>query len=183
MTRDFPFSPDPETRIGDALDAALEALRLARRELAGTGSDPACWRWVALGLVSALQAALIAALSGYVSARVEEVTDPAQPGRAAPVTLLLRRARSPAYLNPPERLDLSGADLRRLDTLMAMRNAAVHGQRLVLPPDPGKAAFTALGVIRHLVLTHPAFEMTGFDPVLTRIGTELTELGAALAHD
>ncbi|MFN3609182.1 MAG: hypothetical protein ACK4Y9_08970, partial [Hyphomonas sp.] len=117
MEPDRQFSHDPGIRIGDALEAALEALRLAGRELVGTQTQPERWRWVALGLVSALQAALVAALSAYASARPEDVANPPQPGRIAPVGLLLRRARSSEYLNAPERLDLTGAQVRAVEDL------------------------------------------------------------------
>ena len=45
-----------------ALYAALQALKLARREADGAAQDPARLRWAALGIVSALQGALVAAL-------------------------------------------------------------------------------------------------------------------------
>ncbi len=180
METDRQFSPDAQTRIGDALEAALEALRLARRELAGTAEEPGRWRWVALGLVSALQASLVAALSGYASASIEDVANPSQTDRVAPISLLLRRARSSEYFNTPERLDLSGSQLRRLEDLVAMRNAAVHGLGFQLPPHPDRAARAAAGVISHLILDHPAFEVAGFVLFLSLIDRELTLLGAEL---
>lgn len=181
METDRQFSPDPETRIADALEAALEALRLAVRELAGTDTQPERWRWVALGLVSALQAALVAALSGYASARPEDVANPSQSDRVAPITLLLRRARSSEHLNAPERLDLTGAQVRGLEELVAMRNAAVHGLGFALPENPSALARAAVDVIRHLLLTHPAFDVSGFVLFLSLIDRELTALGTALA--
>ncbi|MGE6698489.1 hypothetical protein ACQKH5_12410 [Hyphomonas sp. NPDC076900] len=181
MDGERPFSFDPDVRIGDALEAALEALRLARRELAGTDTQPERWRWVALGLVSALQAALVAALSGYASARPEDVANPSQSDRVAPIALLLRRARSSEHLNPPERLDLTGAQVRGLEELVAMRNAAVHGLGFQVPENPAALARAAVAVIRHLLLTHPAFDMSGFVLFLSLIDRELTALGTALA--
>lgn len=181
MDTDRQFSPDPETRIADALEAALEALRLAGRELAGTDTQPERWRWVALGLVSALQAALVAALSGYASARPEDVANPSQSDRVAPITLLLRRARSSEHLNAPERLDLTGAQVRGLEELVAMRNAAVHGLGFALPENPAALARTAVDVIRHLLLTHPAFDVSGFVLFLSLIDRELIALGTTLA--
>lgn len=181
MEPDRQFSHDPGIRIGDALEAALEALRLAGRELVGTQTQPERWRWVALGLVSALQAALVAALSAYASARPEDVANPPQPGRIAPVGLLLRRARSSEYLNAPERLDLTGAQVRAVEDLMAMRNAAVHGLGVELPEAPEALALAALDVIRHLLLTHPAFEVSGFVLFLSLIGQEVSSLDAILA--
>ncbi|MEZ6013370.1 MAG: hypothetical protein R3C08_16050, partial [Hyphomonas sp.] len=73
----------PRDRIAPALDAVLEGLKLARRELAGSESDPPRRRWVAVGLVSALQAGLVAALSGYESAGEGDIADPSQPDRVA----------------------------------------------------------------------------------------------------
>lgn len=183
MDTDRQFSHDPETRIEDAIEAALEALRLAGRELAGTQAQPARWRWVALGLVSALQASLVAALSGYASARPEDVSAPPQPGRVAPVALLLRRARSSEYLNPPERLDLTGAQVRRLEDLVSMRNAAVHGLGFDLPENPATQARAAVEVIAHLLLTYPAFDASGFVRVLQQIETELNTIARALTPD
>ena len=190
MDTDRQFSPDPDTRIGDALEAALEALCLAGRELAGTEAQPERWRWVALGLVSALQAALVAALSGYASARPEDVANPSQSDRVAPIALLLRRARSSEHLNAPERLDLTGAQARRLEDLVSMRNAAVHGLGFQLPEKPAALAGVAVDVITHLLLASPAFETRRFVRVLKQIETELNAIGdqlsaneAGMAHD
>lgn len=190
MDTDRQFSHDPETRIEAALEAALEALRLAGRELAGTKAQPERWRWVALGLVSALQASLVAALSGYASARPEDISAPPHLGRVAPIALLLRRARSSEYLNPPERLDLTGAQVRRLEDLVAMRNAAVHGLGFELPENPASLARAAVEVIGHLLLTCPAFDASGFVRVLQQIETELNVIDSVLtpnepgmAHD
>lgn len=180
MDKDHPFSHDPDIRIGDALEAALEALRLAGRELAGTQAQPERWRWVALGLVSALQAALVAALSGYASARPGDVANPSQSGQVAPVALLLRRARSSEHLNAPERLDLTGAQVRALEDLTAMRNAAVHGLGFKVPEAPHALASVAVDVIGHLLLTHPAFEVSRFVLFLSLIDQEVSSLGAAL---
>lgn len=176
MDTDRPFSHDPRTRIADALEATLEALRLARRELAGARAEPERWRWVALGLVSAVQAGLIAALSGYASARHEDVANPSQPDRVAPVSLLLRRARSAEHLNAPERLDLTGAQVRDLEALVAMRNAAVHGLGFRVADHPVHLVRTAAEILRHLLKTHPAFDVSQFVLVLTLIDTELTRI-------
>lgn len=173
---DRQFSPDAETRTRDALAAALSALRLARREIEAAEAEPERWRWAALGLVSALQAALVAALSGYDTARAEDIANPSQPERIAPVALLLRRARSSEHLEPPERLDLSGSAVRRLDTLIALRNAAVHGLGFHPPPEPFGLVQAGAGVIRHLLLDAPAFRPDRFAALLARIGQELTAI-------
>ena len=53
----------PRQRIGPALGAVLEGLKLARREFEGAAADPPRMRWVPVALVSALQAGLVAALA------------------------------------------------------------------------------------------------------------------------
>lgn len=174
------FSHNPDIRIAEALEVALEALRLARREVSGAATEPARWRWVAVGLVSALQAALIAALSGYASARSEDVANPSQPARLAPVALLLRRARSADYLNPPERLELRGSDARGLEALVALRNAAVHGLGGQAEADPRAPAQAAARVLAHLLLRHRAFDASRYGLLLTLIDQELTALGKDL---
>lgn len=183
MHTDQSFSPDPETRIRDALDAVLEALRLARRELAGVRDEPERWRWVSLGLVSALQASLIAALSGYATAQPEHVANPSQPGRAAPVALLLRRAKSAEYLSPPERLQLTGAQARDLEALIVMRNAAVHGLGFRVAGHPVHLVHVAAEVIRWLLKTHPAFDVSRFVLILTLIDLELAAIVPETASD
>lgn len=183
MEREYAFNLEPDIRIAEALDASLEALRLARRELSGVGDQPARWRWVAVGLVSALQAALIAALSGYASARPEDVANPSQPGRLAPVALLLRRARSAEYLDLPERLELTGADQRRLDDLVEVRNAAVHGLGVETPASPRAAAQAAASILVHLLQRHRAFEVGRHGIILALIDQELSGLVRDLTPD
>ena len=98
---------------------------------------------MAVGLVAALQAALVAALSGYESARPEDAEDPSRPERLGPVALLLRRARAQEYLNPPERLDLSGEAQRGIAAVIDARNDVLHalGEGTALPED---AAFRSV---------------------------------------
>ena len=79
-------------KVGPALAAALEGLKLAHRELDHVDQDPERWRWVAVGLVTAINCAIIAALSGYETALEEDTADLKMPGRVAPLKLLLRRA-------------------------------------------------------------------------------------------
>lgn len=117
---------DRETRVRTALAAAVEALRLARREAEGGATDRARLAWVALGMISALKGALVAALSSYDTAEVAAVMDPSDASRLAPVTLLLRRARSADYLNLPERLSLSAGQMKAVERVISVRNAAVH---------------------------------------------------------
>lgn len=176
-----PFSPDPGARIGEALEAALEALKLAQREEEGARSDPARRRWVALGLVSALQAALVAALSGYDTAKEDAVQDPSHPERIAPVALLLRRARSHEFLNDPERLELSGSRQRAIDRIITMRNAAVHALRVEKPETFAADALAVVKLVRHLVLDAPAFGQGPARLQVVLIGDVLKALQAVLS--
>ena len=86
--------PSRAGRIAASLDSVHESLRMVQRELSGVGEDGARWRWAAVGMVIALQGALVAALSGYETALDADVEDPSGSERFAPVSLLLRRARS-----------------------------------------------------------------------------------------
>lgn len=178
-----PFSPDPQARIAEALEAALEALKLARREAEGSLSDPARLRWTALGLVSALQAALVAALSGYDTAKEDAVRDPSHPERIAPVAMLLRRARSAEYMNAPERVDLPGRLQRALERIMAVRNAAVHALRVETPESFAADARAVAALVEHLVLDAPAFDAAKARLQIVLIGDELKALRAALAEN
>ena len=178
-----PFSPDRGARISEALETALEALKLALREEEGARADPARRRWTALGLVSALQAALVAALSGYDTAKEDAVEDPSHPDRIAPVPLLLRRARSHEYLNDPERLVLSGSHQRAIDRIIAMRNAAVHALRVETPETFAADALAAVHLIRHLVLEAPAFGRGSARLQVVLIGDVLTALQALVSED
>lgn len=178
-----PFSPDPGARISEALEAALEALKLACREGEGARADPARRRWVALGLVSALQAALVAALSGYDTAKEDAVQDPSHPDRIAPVALLLRRARSREFLNDPERLELSGSQQRAIDRIIGMRNAAVHALRVETPETFVADARAAVQLIRHLVLDAPAFGPASVRLQVLLIADALKALQAVLSPD
>lgn len=147
--------PVPEgrrERVEAALLAALDALGLARRE-----ADAGQWRWVALGLVSALQGALVAALSGYDTAELDAVLNPSQSDRIAPVALLLRRAKSQDYLNPPEQVDISGSRQRALERVIDIRNSAVHALSVEIHDTFGRDALAVLDLIRRLVIDAPAF--------------------------
>ncbi|MCA8902740.1 MAG: hypothetical protein KDA53_15985 [Hyphomonas sp.] len=172
----------PRRRIGPALAGVLEGLKLARREWAAAASDPPRGRWVPVGLVSALQDALVAALSAYDSARDEDVADPSNPEHLAPVTLLLRRARSQEYLDLPERLELSGAGHKAVETVIAARNGVLHGS------GEGAGALIAadvravLGVLAHLCRDHPAFPAEGNAVMLALIADQISAFGRELAE-
>lgn len=152
----------PAERISPAALSALEGVKLARRELACVGDDPERWRWVAVGLVAALKAACIAALSGYETALPEDVEDPKQSGHVAPVALLLRRVRSERYLSPPEKLSVPGAQIDAALRLVAYRNEAVHGFGAARPDSVESDAAIIGYLLRHLLIDHPAFKA---DPV------------------
>ena len=166
----------PRERIVPALDAVLEGLKLARRELAGSEADRPRRRWVFVGLVSALQAGLVAALSGYESAGADDVIDPSRPGRIAPVALLLRRARSAEHLNPPERLELSGRQVRDIEGVVATRNVILHDLDCVEESAGNDAFRSVLDVIRQVCVTHPAFDPAGHGVILALIADEISGL-------
>lgn len=147
----------PHTAADQALQAAGEALKLARRELSHVDTAPDSWRWVAVGLVSALQGALVAALQSYETAVPEDVSDPAWPERYAPVALLLRRARSTKYLNAPERLDMPGAMERSIERLLSFRNDVLHAVHPEIPERIGPDCCHLTSLLQHLLVNHPAF--------------------------
>lgn len=183
MTDDPAVLPVPEDRgerVRLALDAALEALRLARREAEAAGEDAARLRWAALGLVSALQGALVAALSGYDTADTSAVLNPSQPDRIAPVALLLRRARSAELLNAPERVEINAARQRALERLIAVRNGAVHALPTGVPETFGPDARVAAGLLRFLVLDAPAFDPHKVSLLVAGFRIELDRLEQAL---
>lgn len=147
---------------------------MARREVSGVGEDKQRWRWVSVGLVIGLQGALVAALSGYETAADADVVDPSRPERYAPVTLLLRRARSTDYLNAPDRLEMTGSTLHQIERLIAYRNAVVHGLGVGDAEGVAKGCRKVLGVVRHLVLSHPAFDASVHHLVCTLISDEIS---------
>ncbi len=165
-----------DRRAGRLLETAGEALALAAREIQEADRFPARWHWVAVGLVTALQAALAAALSGYVTARPEDIADPSAPERLAPVGLLLRRAGSGQYLNPPERLSLPQADHDAILRLVSLRNMAIHAADGEVPLSPAADAGVALGHIRHLLFAAPAFDGATHGVTLALAGEALREL-------
>lgn len=171
---------DRQTRVRLALEAALEALKLAQREAEAAASDPTRLRWAALGIVSTLQGALVAALSGYETAALEAVLNPSQPERIAPVAFLLRRARSADYLNTPERVVLSGSSQRALERVIDVRNAAVHALTVEIPETFAQDMHVAVRLIEHLVLIAPAFDPAPLRIVSALIADALKALCSAL---
>lgn len=177
-----PVPADRETRVRLALSASLEALKLARREAEGAGTDPARRLWTALGIVSALQGALVAALSGYDSAVPEAVLSPSQPDRIAPAGFLLRRARSDEYLNTPERVELPSSRLRALERVINVRNLAVHALSVDVPESFAQDALVATRLIRHLVLDAPAFDPSPVRVITALIADQVKALETALSE-
>ena len=177
-----PIAEDRVLRVRLALVAALDALCLARREADGAMQDPARLKWVALGIVSTLQGALVAALSGYETATLEAVLNPSQPERIAPVAFLLRRARSAEYLNPPERVELSGSRQRALERVIHVRNAAVHALSVDMPGTFVADVRAALQLIEHLVLDAPAFDPAPVRVITALIADGIAGLRTALAN-
>lgn len=159
--------------VGQALRSAVEALRLARRELEAADADPARWRWVALGLVTALQGSLVAALAGYETAEDDAIRNPSSPDRIAPTALLLRRSRSNDYLVPPERVKLAAGQIRRIERVIELRNSAVHGLDFEVHEGVRDDIRAVLDLIEHLVFRHPAFDPKGYQLLLALISDEV----------
>jgi hypothetical protein len=180
MNADVAVPGDRETRVRQALQAAIEALKLARREAEGAQDDPARRRWLALGIVSALQGVMVAALSGYDTASIDAVLNPSQPDRIAPVGLLLRRARSAEYLVAPEQVELTGSGERALERLIAVRNAAVHALRSEVPDSFAADCLVAAQLIRHLASGAPAFDAAVAGVLTPLLNDELRGLERAL---
>ena len=164
------------TRQAAALRACLEASRLVVREVEFVDADPERGRWVAVGLAAAVQAALVAALSGYDTSRPEDVLGTGATDHYAPVMYLLRRARSSAYLAPPEQLRISASEEKAILDVVERRNAALHGSTL---PDPQSALEhmpACLKVLCHLILDHPAFDVGAHAVVVACLKDELNRL-------
>ena len=167
---------DRLARQASALRACLEALRLVAREVRGADKDPERGRWVAVGLAAALQGALIAALSGYETAKPEDVMGTGITDHYAPVALLLRRARSSAHLASPERLQVTSADQKALQEVIERRNAALHGSPLEAPQAACDLIPVCLKVLRHLIVEHPAFNSAEHPLVMACLKDELERL-------
>lgn len=168
--------PSRAGRIAASLDSVHESLRMVQRELSGVGEDGARWRWVAVGMVIALQGALVAALSGYETALDADVEDPSSSERFAPVALLLRRARSAEYLNGPERVEMPGSAVRQIEHLVAYRNTVVHGLGVSEGEGVAKGCRKVLDVVRHVLLAHPAFDASHHHLVCALISDEMARV-------
>lgn len=162
---------DRNKHTGLWLEEVAVALAFAAREVPACAEDPDRWRWVSVAMAKALQAALVAALSGYDTAAPDAVRSPsaAEQAMIAPIALLLRRARSADYLDKPERLDFPGAVFANVDILLAYRNNALHGTRNTAPALNTDHLIAATKLITHLTCQHPAFPRALHALVLTRI--------------
>ena len=118
--------------------------------------------WFAVGLTTALKAALMAALSAYENAEPEDILNIQREG-AASIRLLLRRACSADYLSEDHRLPMTSSRRKGLLRLVAVRNQTLHilpDEEAPPPEDIPRLAMIALDAIEHLILTAPAFDVT-----------------------
>ena len=168
--------PTHAGRIAASLDSVHESLRMVQRELSGIREDGARWRWAAVGMVIALQGALVTALSSYETAQDADVEDPSSPDRFAPVSLLLRRARSAEYLNAPERVEVTGSTVRQIEHLLAYRNTVVHGLGVIEGEGVAKGCQRVLDVLRHVLLTRPAFQVSRHHLACALIADEMSRI-------
>ena len=168
--------PNRAGRIAASLDSVHESLRLVQRELSGVREDGARWRWAAIGMVIALQGALVTALSGYETAQDADVEDPSSPDRFAPVALLLRRARSAEYLNAPERVEMTGSAVRQIEHLVAYRNTVVHGLGMSEGEGVAKGCQRGLEIVRYVLLAYPAFDVSRHHLICALISDELSRI-------
>lgn len=116
--------------------------------------------WLAVGLTTALKAALMAQLSAYENAEPEDILDTQKDG-AASIRLLLRRATSADYLSEDHRLPLTSSKRKAILQLVAMRNQTLHilpDEDCPPPEDIPRLALIALDAIEHLTLAAPAFD-------------------------
>ena len=100
----------------------------------------------------------------------------------APVTLLLRRARSVEYLNPPERVELPGQVLRHAEIVIAARNSVLHGLGPAADTPVNDAFRSILQLLQHICVLHPAFPRDGHGVMLALIRDEIFALDRVLAR-
>lgn len=158
----------PKPDISLVLTSVHEALKLTHREWLLPGAP--------VGLSIALHGACLLALTGYDTARPEDLAHPTDSARFAPLQLLMRRVRSAEYLQAPELLNVSRGELRALDDLRTWRNGVVHAHQIDVPEEAEMCLSVAVRIIRYLVLDHPSFSAAGQGVVLTLIDHELAAL-------
>jgi hypothetical protein len=168
-------------KIGPALSAALEGLKLARRELDHVGQDAERWRWVAVGLITALNCAAVAALSGYETAAADDTTDLKATGKVAPLGLLLRRARSGRFLVPPEQLPVTSSQVDAALRLADYRNEVVHGVIANQPDSLIRDTRIAAEIVAHFLRDAPAFDPAPHSVYCALIADELSAITQRLA--
>lgn len=165
-------------RVRAGLEAVCEGLEEAARQGEVSG-----WRWCAIALTMALQGALVAALSGYETAGLEDVAHPSEEGRVAPLQTLLRRAASPDYLADPERLSGRAGQVRAALALRELRNRAMHVPLAGAPVDFSEVRMLApevLALISHLVTGAPAFDEAANHVLVRRAEAALARLETAM---
>ncbi len=139
-------------------------------------------QWLAVGLTTALKAALMVQLSAYENAESEDILDTERKG-AASVRLLLRRASSADYLSDEHRLPLTSSKRKAILNLVAIRNRTLHIIADDAVPPIGEIpcqAIAAIDAIRYLVLTSPAFDLAQHGVDLALIADYLQRLDAAI---
>ena len=169
-------------KVDPALAAALEGLKLARRELDHVEQDSERWRWVAVGLVTALKCATLAALSGYETASAEDTADLKTRGKVAPLRLLLRRARSDRYLAPPEQLPATSGQVDAVLRLAEYRNEVVHGVLANRPSTNISDGQVAMDMIAHFVVRAPAFDPANHAVYCALLSDEVSAITQRLAE-
>ena len=167
-------------KIAPALAGALEALKLAKREVAEVEQDPERWRWVSVGLVTALKCAAIAALSAYETAEDSDTLDLKSPTKVAPLKLLLRRARSDEFLLPPEQLPATARQVDAVLRLAAYRNEVLHGGQGDRAGSIARDADICVDMIRHFLRVAPAFDPSDHAVHCALVSDQLSAIGAAL---
>lgn len=160
------------------LEEVSAALSLAVRETGNHTEAGRERRWVSVALARALQASLVLALTGYETAERDDILSPsgANESSIAPIALLIRRAVSPRYLNPPERPQLSRQERTHIETLIAHRNAVLHETLRQAPMLPPEAYGATLNLITHLILEYPAFPPSPHGIVLALIKDKIGAL-------
>ena len=141
--------------------------------------------WLAVGLTTALKAALMAQLRGYENAEAEDILDTERSG-AASIRLLLRRASSADYLSEDHRLSLTSSKRSAILKLVALRNQTLHilpDEDTPQPADIPRLVRAAAEAIRHITLTAPAFDPSNHGVDLALIADYLVRIESSLERE